>query len=295
MTQSKDKENQPIEASTTDDAAPLQKKCGRPKGSKNKPKDGSKTKTPDTATTVPETVEKPKAPRPRAIYSDADDKKLMEVFLEHKQEGNGTDNGGWKSKAITAAVAALAGSELESGGAPKSATSIRDHWDHVDPRLASYRGKSFPIYDDMKELLEGALATGANAFRAGKDNSDSDTSSESGNEADANPDTSFENVVTPAKVLKRKVSALGETPATKKRSRDPIENVAVAMTSGNGTSEKETKKLACQLVRDSEGFLKGEMARLLLHISKDIDFADLLINTDDVELRVEIMQIQLQS
>ncbi|THU85910.1 hypothetical protein K435DRAFT_805530 [Dendrothele bispora CBS 962.96] len=243
MTQSEDKENQPIEASTTNDAAPLQKK---------READGG---VPGAQT-----------------------------------GGNGTDNGGWKSKAITAAVTALVGSELESGGAPKSATSIRDHWDHlkrdfnnistlleksgwgwddenqcVDPRLASYRGKSFPIYDDMKELLEGALATGANAFWAGKDNSDSDTSSESGNEADANPDTSFENVVTPAKVLKRKVSALGETPATKKRSRDrtgrsstahsisdisrAIGNVAVAMNSGNGSSKKETKKLACQLVR----------------------------------------------
>ncbi|THU93729.1 hypothetical protein K435DRAFT_799469 [Dendrothele bispora CBS 962.96] len=219
---------------------------------------------------------------PRAIYSDANDKKLMEVFLEHKQEGNGTDNGGWKSKAITAAVAALAGSELESGGAPKSATSIRDHWDHLKRDFHNIstlleksgwgwdeenqcvqaddeQGKSFPIYHDMKELLEGALATGANAFRAGKDNSDSDTSSES------------------AKVLKRKVAALGERPVPKKRSRDrtgrsstahsisdmsrAIENVAVAMNSDNGTSEKETKKLA---------YSSGNLATLLLQSYHDV-------------------------
>ncbi|THU77046.1 hypothetical protein K435DRAFT_812812 [Dendrothele bispora CBS 962.96] len=157
MTQSEDKENQPIEASTTDDAAPLQKKRGRPKGSKNKPKDGSKTKTPDTATTVPETVEKPKAPHPRAIYSDANDKKLMEVFLEHKQEGNGTDNGGWKSKAITATVAALAGSELESGDAPKSATSIRDHWDHLKRdfnNISTLLEKSGWGWDDENQCVQ---------------------------------------------------------------------------------------------------------------------------------------------
>ncbi|THU77319.1 hypothetical protein K435DRAFT_878010 [Dendrothele bispora CBS 962.96] len=114
-------------------------------------------KTPDTATTEPKTVEKPKAPRPRAIYSDADNKKLMEVFLEHKQEGNGTDNGGWKSKAITAALAALTGSELESGGAPKSATSIRDHWDNLKRdfnNISTLLEKSGCGWDDENQCVQ---------------------------------------------------------------------------------------------------------------------------------------------
>jgi len=53
----------------------------------------------------------------------------MGIFLDQKAEGNNTDNGGWKGKAITEAVKALEGGELKSGGAPKSISSIWDHWD----------------------------------------------------------------------------------------------------------------------------------------------------------------------
>ena len=55
----------------------------------------------------------------------------MGIFLDQKAEGNNTDNGGWKGKAITEAVKALEGGELKSGRAPKSISSIWDHWDQV--------------------------------------------------------------------------------------------------------------------------------------------------------------------
>ncbi|THU78952.1 hypothetical protein K435DRAFT_876059 [Dendrothele bispora CBS 962.96] len=148
MEQPTDKENQPPVEASTNDAASVKKKRGRPLGSKNKPKEQSEgvhpTKTPaktkkKTKSDEPQTDEKPKTTRPRAIYTEEDDTKLMQVFLEHKGEGNGTDNGGWKGKALKAAEKALEGSELESGGAPKSVSSIRDHWDHLKAEFAIFK------------------------------------------------------------------------------------------------------------------------------------------------------------
>ncbi|KAJ8091456.1 hypothetical protein PM082_024374 [Marasmius tenuissimus] len=52
----------------------------------------------------------------------------MEVFKEQKAEGAQTSSGGWKTLAITAAMEALKGSEKRSGGTPKTASSIRDHY-----------------------------------------------------------------------------------------------------------------------------------------------------------------------
>ncbi|KAF5346596.1 hypothetical protein D9758_013463 [Tetrapyrgos nigripes] len=53
---------------------------------------------------------------------------LMAVFLDQKAEGNQTDNGGWKSKAINTAVKALEGSEKKSGGAPKTPSSLKNEF-----------------------------------------------------------------------------------------------------------------------------------------------------------------------
>ena len=72
-----------------------------------------------------------KIPCPCARYSDADNKILMGVFLDQKAEGNNTDNSRQKEKAIIEAAKALEGSELKSGRAPKSISSIWDHWDQV--------------------------------------------------------------------------------------------------------------------------------------------------------------------
>ena len=60
------------------------------------------------------------------------------------------------------------------------------------PHFAPYQGKSFSIYAEMDEMLNRALATGANTFQAGYSyNNDLEISSESDNEADINVETSI--------------------------------------------------------------------------------------------------------
>ncbi|KAF5362695.1 hypothetical protein D9758_011676 [Tetrapyrgos nigripes] len=293
-----------------------------------------KTKTPTKTST----------PRPCANYSADDDKVLMAVFLDQKGEGNQTDNRGWKSKAINAAVKALEGSEKKSGGAPKSPSSICDHYDFLknefknfnslaeklgwgwdkenqcveasdeqwetliesQPHLASYRDKTFHIYAEMKELLQGALATGNEAFHAGAaQDSDSDISSESGNEADV----SFEDIAAATKGTKRKSSALDGL-KSKKRSRldhggkpstaesvsgmtHAIDNVAIAIAASESEADKKAKKDAIQLVQGMDGLSKPEIAKILVLISKDVSFAELLLEIDNEETRMEVLRVQL--
>ncbi|KAF5320392.1 hypothetical protein D9758_018869 [Tetrapyrgos nigripes] len=348
---SENKENQQPDTGAPDPVTPAPKRCpGRPPGSKNKPKDPNQPKpTPKKKINADSPQTAKKTPRPRAVYSVADDKKLMEIFIEQKQEGNGTDNGGWKGKAITAAVAGLAGSEIESGGAPKTDQSICDHWDYacicfgffilsilmyhslqlktefhifkslveksgwgwddenqcveasdeqwetltlVDERLTSYRGKSFPIYADMLQLLEGALATGIHAYRAGKEsNTVSDSSSDGESEKDATPAAKLapkSMVVVTAVVDHQPLSSLMHMSHA-------MDNVTLAMKDDSDDLGKKVKKQACELVRGVEGLSLGDKAKLLLLISKDSDFAELLVNTeDDVELHTEILKLKLQ-
>ncbi|KAJ3832491.1 hypothetical protein F5878DRAFT_646736, partial [Lentinula raphanica] len=69
-----------------------------------------------------------KLPRRRAIFSEDDDRVMITVLLEQKLEGMASDNGGWKKPAINAVVVALEGSELTSGGSPKTFRSVQDHY-----------------------------------------------------------------------------------------------------------------------------------------------------------------------
>ncbi|KAJ3966101.1 hypothetical protein EV361DRAFT_761459, partial [Lentinula raphanica] len=143
-----------------------------------------------------------KLPRRRAIFSEDDDRVMITVLLEQKLEGMASDNGGWKKPAINAVVVALEGSELTSGGSPKTFRSVQDHysklkndyrvfkelasisgwgWDPENhrvqaseeqwniylaahPNMEKYKNMTFPLYEDMDELLDGALATGKAAF-----------------------------------------------------------------------------------------------------------------------------------
>ncbi|THU75873.1 hypothetical protein K435DRAFT_813945 [Dendrothele bispora CBS 962.96] len=366
MPDSEDKENQePLLFLPTTPIVEKPKR-GWPKGSKNKPRDPSapsqQKKTPAKKHSASSNTQDITPAPKHAIYSNDDNKTLMEVFLDQKAEGRQTSNGNWKTPALTAAVKALAASEATSGGAPKTASSIRDHWKEVfyytsilkaeyvifktllsksgwgwdsenqcvlasdeqwdtlieaEPQFASYRGKSFPIYEEMDELLNGALATGSHAFHAGKVTSDeSDSNSDSGNEADVNPDTSFEDIsasqVTPGPAhtsLKCKVSAL-ETPVSRKRSRHErtgrtstsasihdmsraIESVATAIASDSKDSHVDITADAIAIIEQAEGFSKLEKAKLILKLGQENMFGTLLVNTTDVETRMELMQLQL--
>lgn len=82
-------------------------------------------------------IQKPKAPpKPpkQAKWSGEDDATLIQVLIEQQAAGNQSDNG-WKSCVWQAAMEQLAGSELVSGGAPKTAKRCHGRWDKVRDTL----------------------------------------------------------------------------------------------------------------------------------------------------------------
>ncbi|KAJ8693953.1 hypothetical protein PTI98_008890 [Pleurotus ostreatus] len=129
----------------------------------------------------------------KAIWTDADDKALLDCLLEQQAAGNQGDNG-WKTLVWTAAEESLKGSEERSKGSRKTATSCRDRFkslkesflvvqvlrslsgfgwddqrhlvtatDDVWDKYIDWRKKAFPCYDLMFALVEGRSATGDNA------------------------------------------------------------------------------------------------------------------------------------
>ena len=66
----------------------------------------------------------------KAIWTDADDKALLDCLLEQQAAGNQGDNG-WKTLVWTAAEESLKGSEERSKGSRKTATSCRDRFKSV--------------------------------------------------------------------------------------------------------------------------------------------------------------------
>ncbi|KAJ3997999.1 hypothetical protein F5050DRAFT_1710898 [Lentinula boryana] len=222
---------------------------GRPKGSKNQSsKENSNPNIPEpprttlsakaqpkknaksTKTSPPPDAEK--QTRQRAIFSEDDDLVMIHTLLEQKDEGMASVNGGWKKLAINAVVRALEGSELISGGSPKTFRSVQDHytklkndyrilkelasisgwgWDSENhrvqaseeqwetyllahPKMVKYKNMTFSIYEDLDQLLDGALATGNAAFCAGGPDSEEDSDDDMvGNGTDHDPDSESDN------------------------------------------------------------------------------------------------------
>ncbi|KAJ3991052.1 hypothetical protein F5050DRAFT_1716404, partial [Lentinula boryana] len=130
-------------------------------------------------TTAPLSTPAKPAAKQCVCFSAEDDRTMVDVLLEQKADGFATDNGGWKEPALKAVVNALVGSEAVSGGTPKTGWDSENHcvqttdeqWDaylteHCE--YEKYHNATFPLYDDLDELLNGALATGKSAFYPGK-------------------------------------------------------------------------------------------------------------------------------
>ncbi|KAF7334826.1 Myb-like domain-containing protein [Mycena sanguinolenta] len=138
----------------------------------------------------------------RCRWNTDSDAILIGQLAAEKAAGNQTDNAGWHSTAWTASSNALKGSEGKSGGCEKSpeacqtrwgtlkkdylaVKSLRDKsgwgWDDVEkrvvvedsvwdallivnPKLRKWRTTSFPLYDEIAALVDGAVATGERAF-----------------------------------------------------------------------------------------------------------------------------------
>ncbi|KAJ7582423.1 hypothetical protein C8J56DRAFT_1055479 [Mycena floridula] len=151
--------------------------------------------------------QKPKSQNPgarskRAQWNSNCDSILVAELLAQKDQGNQTDNAGFKSDAWTAVEKKLAGTEMFSGGPRKSAeqcsTCYRTlkpefklvhtmhglsgwGWDDndchvivsdevweayvlVNSKAEGWHYKSFPLYDDLSTLILGQVATGEHTF-----------------------------------------------------------------------------------------------------------------------------------
>ncbi|KAH9040660.1 hypothetical protein EDB85DRAFT_1924505 [Lactarius pseudohatsudake] len=144
-----------------------------------------------------------------ACWHTADDATLIHTLTDQKAKKNWGDNNP-KKVAWTVCEVALAGSEKNSGGTPKTANTIKNRWQRLkqeyevikelrglsgfgwddtkklvtataevwDAYLAPRRNspakafrtgkKTFPLYEDIGNLVEGTRATGANTFRVGQ-------------------------------------------------------------------------------------------------------------------------------
>ncbi|KAF8065310.1 hypothetical protein FPV67DRAFT_1671582 [Lyophyllum atratum] len=146
-------------------------------------------------------------PEPQRCRWNAEcDSTLLVELKAQKANGMQTDNAGWKGDVWTACAVKLAGTEKRSGGAVKTAKACLTRWTtlkanfaivkslkeksgwgwddekkiivvsddvwqeflKVKPKLDQWRTKPFPIYDDMADLIDGAMATGENSFVPGQ-------------------------------------------------------------------------------------------------------------------------------
>ena len=82
-------------------------------------------------TRVKDASANPKAPPKQAKWSSADDATLIQVLTDQQAARNQADNS-WKGCVWQAACTELAGSELHSGGAPKTASKCHTRWDKVN-------------------------------------------------------------------------------------------------------------------------------------------------------------------
>ncbi|KAJ7760661.1 hypothetical protein DFH07DRAFT_957500 [Mycena maculata] len=156
---------------------------------------------PDKENEVPGTVGSSKAKRCR--WSPACKATLLGQLAAEKAAGNQTDNAGWHTAAFTACARVLQGSEGKSGGAPNACATcwgtlkaqyqmvkmLRDKsgwgWDdeekhvvvedsvwntylQVNPKIRQWRHKGFPLFDEMADLVDSAVAMGAGAFQPGQ-------------------------------------------------------------------------------------------------------------------------------
>ena len=75
---------------------------------------------------------------PKSKWTTADEATLVEVLLREKNRGNWGDNNP-KPSAWTAAESALTGSEMVSGGGPKTVSTIKSRWQRVFLTFLSLR------------------------------------------------------------------------------------------------------------------------------------------------------------
>ncbi|KAF8341693.1 Myb/SANT-like DNA-binding domain-containing protein [Amanita rubescens] len=154
------------------------------------------------------TVTAPTAPKvQRAVWNADTDMILLETLFKQRDQGMQTSNGNWHNAAWSSAEKALSGTEVVYGGIKKTASSCQNRWNslkkeykevkHIrdlsgfgwddakkvvtatpevweallakSPNYRKWRKHSFPLFDEMQDLIEGTYATGHDAFHPGGD------------------------------------------------------------------------------------------------------------------------------
>ncbi|KAF6764367.1 hypothetical protein DFP72DRAFT_1059353 [Ephemerocybe angulata] len=138
----------------------------------------------------------------RAIFNAEIDRKLVTAVQAIRATGKGR-SGNLQDAQWTSIMRTLAGTEVETGGAEKTAASwkgrfgtlkaeyntvktlrdmsgfgwdnekqivtasddVWDRWIAKNPKKKKWRTTAFPLYDDIGGIVDGTVATGSNAFR----------------------------------------------------------------------------------------------------------------------------------
>ena len=91
----------------------------------------------------------------RAKWNSSCDGLLVECLEKEKVNGRMTSNSSWHSDAWTAAEKALSGSELHSGGGPKTADSCQNRWTTVSYFICLLLFfTDSPVYQLKKEYVQ---------------------------------------------------------------------------------------------------------------------------------------------
>ncbi|KAJ7933588.1 hypothetical protein B0H13DRAFT_2306707 [Mycena leptocephala] len=135
--------------------------------------------------------ESPGSEKKRCRWNALCDSVFIAQLIAEKAAGNQMDNAGWHQAAWTACSKALKDSEQKSGVAKKSADACQTRWGTLKAQyqlvkmLRNKSGwgwndedkhivinpkscKSFPLYDEVAQLVDGAVATGEGAFNPGQ-------------------------------------------------------------------------------------------------------------------------------
>jgi hypothetical protein len=190
----------------------------------------------------------------------------------------------------------------------------------IGPKAEKWRTKSFPLYDDILAIVDGIIATGENAFRAGHD----DPATQASSSFDAVPDddeeladeedidNSQDVATTPGPStqapVKRAARTSPETSRTSKRQRansagfqrlcDALEGLASSIISPSSSSgpvtTPERRARAIALVEDSDDLSDNERLLAFDLFSEKPEVADSYVAIKKPALRTQFLQGKLE-
>ncbi|KAF6744078.1 hypothetical protein DFP72DRAFT_88381 [Ephemerocybe angulata] len=305
----------------------------------------------------------------KARWDAEADAVLINFLLDEKAAGRATSNSSFKEISWTGAAEKLAGSEERTGGSPKTAAKCKGRyraiktdynmvrtlvdkgsgwgWDHVNkvvtatpdvwdayikahPKNEKWRKDSFPLYDEVGQIVNGTVATGAHTYRPGRQNqenreSDSDEDDDedrNGSQSQNTPETSgaqalpvarqSSGTITVPQSISRKRSAIeldddagagGYTPSQRKKAgsgAQGMSEIASAVNNLSGSFNSSTtyasparRQRAIKVIQDDGLLSEDEEIKAFSLIRKDITIADAILAIGSEDRRTRFIQHEL--